>query len=479
MAPDASPLSIATADALAQIQAVVGPAGWIEDSAMMAGYLTDERGHFHGAARAVVRPASTQEVSTVVTLCRAARIAIVPQGGNTGLCGGATPDRHGDAIVLSLGRMNRIRALDPLDDTITVEAGCVLAEIQRAAETADRLFPLSLAAEGSCQIGGNLSTTAGGIQVLRYGMARDLVLGLEVVLPDGQVWSGLRALRKDNTGYDLKQLFIGAEGTLGIITAAVLKLFARPREVETAFAAVRDPAAAIALLARLKALSGEGVTAFELIGRPALDLVFKNTPGTTDPLSQRHDWYVLVELSGGDRGGALRATLEATLAAAIEEGLVLDAAVAQSGPQAQALWRLRESCSEAQKPEGASIKHDVSVPVSRVPQFLAAATEAVQAAMPGARVVAFGHAGDGNIHFNLCQPVGEDGPAFLALREKANRLVHDLVMRLGGSISAEHGIGQLKREELQRYKAPLEIELMRTLKRAFDPLNLMNPGKVI
>jgi len=470
--------------ALDHIKAVVGAKGWIDDPALSAPYLVEERGLYKGRAALVVRPASSDEVAGVVRICAEAGIAVVPQGGNTSLVGGGVPHEHGGEILLSLSRLNRIRQIDPLNDTMTVEAGCVLASIQQAAAAADRLFPLSLAAEGTCQIGGNLSTNAGGIAVLRYGMARDLVLGLEVVLPDGRVWDGLRALRKDNTGYDLKQLFVGAEGTLGIITAAVLKLFARPREVETAFLAVRDPAAAIELLARARAGSGDTVSAFELISHTALDMVLRNVRGSIQPLAGRHDWYVLVELSSGETGGGSRASLEHVLGAAMEAGLVLDATIAASVEQAKALWRLRETINEAQKPEGGSIKHDVSVPISKVPAFIAEATAACKAALAGIRVVAFGHAGDGNIHLNLSQPADlpKDGlarAAYLARWEEFNRIVHDIVASMGGSISAEHGIGRLKRAELARYKSPLEIELMRALKQTLDPRNIMNPGKVI
>ncbi|MBI3711161.1 MAG: FAD-binding oxidoreductase [Proteobacteria bacterium] len=445
----------------------------------MAPYLVDERHLYQGRAALVVRPASTAEVAAVVAICAETDIAIVPQGGNTGMVGAATPFEHGGEIVLSLGRMNRVRALDPLNRTITVEAGCILANIQKAAEGADCLFPLSLGAEGTCQIGGNLSTNAGGVGVLRYGMTRDLVLGLEVVLPDGRVWDGLRGLRKDNTGYDLKQLFVGAEGTLGIITAAVLKLFARPREVETAFCAVRDPAAAIELLGRAATGSGDNVTAIELIPRICLDLVLHHVPGTADPLAAPHDWYLLVEFSAGDTGGALRGSLERVLTEAMEAGLVRDATIAASAQQRQVLWRLRESIAEAQKLEGGNIKYDVSVPVSRIAEFIAAGTQAARGAVPGVRVLAFGHVGDGNVHFNLSRPEGADAAAFLGRYEAFNRLIHDIVVRYGGSISAEHGIGRVKRGELARYKPPLELELMRALKKTIDPKNIMNPGKVL
>ena len=470
---------IVASEAIDKLKAIVGPRGWITDQADMAPFMVEERGLYRGRARMVVRPASTAEVADVVKVCAESGIAIVPQSGNTGLVGGQVPHDHGDEIVLSLGRMSRVRAIDPLNYTITVEAGCILAAVQDAASAADRFFPLSLGAEGTCQIGGNLSTNAGGIAVLRYGMARDLVLGLEVVLPDGRIWDGLSSLRKDNTGYDLKQLFIGAEGTLGIITAAVLKLFPRPGSVETAFVAVRDPAAAIELLARTRAGTGDSITAFELISRQALGMVLKHIPGTTDPLTDRHSWYVLIEASSGDTGGSLRGALEAVLADAAEAGLVKDATLAASGEQAKALWRLRDSITESQKPEGGSIKHDVSVPVSKVPEFIARASAACETALPGIRIVAFGHAGDGNIHFNLSQPTGADRAQYLARWEEFNRIVHDIVAALGGSISAEHGIGRLKREELVHYKPAVAIDLMRMLKRTLDPKDIMNPGKVV
>ncbi len=469
----------AAATAIERIKALVGPKGFFETASDMAPYLVEERGLYRGQSPLVVRPASTEEVAGVVKICAEAGIAIVPQGGNTGLTGAGMPHEHGGEIVVSLSRMNRIRGIDALNYAITVEAGVILANVQKAADEADRLFPLSLAAEGTCQIGGNLSTNAGGIQVLRYGMARDLVLGLEVVLPNGQVWDGLRALRKDNTGYDLKQLFIGAEGTLGIITAAVLKLYSKPKSVETAFLAVRDPAAAIELLSRAREGSGDAVTAFELMSRRTLEMVLKHMPGTANPLSAAHDWYVLLELSAGDAGGGLRAALERLLEQALEDGLIHDAAVAASSAQARAMWRLRETVNEAQKPEGGSIKHDVSIPVSRVPDFIAQATAAVEKELPGIRVVAFGHVGDGNIHYNLSQPVGADRAAYLARWHEFNRIVHDIVTAMNGSISAEHGIGQLKREELAHYRSPIEIGLLRTIKQAIDPKGLMNPGKVV
>jgi len=470
--------------ALDRLKAAVGPKGWTDDPAELAPRLLEERGHYRGRTALLIRPASTAEVASVIGICAETGTPVVPQGGNTGMMGGATPFEHGGEVLLSLARMNKVRELDALNYTITVDAGCILANIQKAAEDADRLFPLSIGAEGTCQIGGNLSTNAGGVQVLRYGMARDLVLGLEVVLPDGRVLDGLRGLRKDNTGYDLKQLFLGAEGTLGVITGAVLKLFPRPRQVETAFIAVRDPAAAIELLARLRNGTGDAVTAFELISRTALGMVLAHIPGSVDPLAEPHDWYVLTDCSSGDSGGSLRAAVEQTLSDAIEAGLAFDATLAASAQQSKAMWRMRDSITEAQKPEGGSIKHDVSVPVSSVADFIAEASAICARTIPGCRPVVFGHVGDGNIHFNVSQPASEpkQGTAretFLARWGELNRLVHDVVRRMNGSISAEHGIGRRKIDELVRYKSPLEIELMRTIKRTLDPKNIMNPGKVV
>jgi FAD/FMN-containing dehydrogenase len=467
------------AEALERIKAIVGPKGFIADAAGMAPFLEEERRLYHGAARLVLRPSSTEEVAGIVRNCAAARIPIVPQGGNTGLVGAAVPPEDGGAVVLSLGRMNRVRAIDPVNFTITVEAGCVLADVQRAAEAVDRLFPLSLGAEGSCQIGGNLSTNAGGIAVLRYGSMRDLALGLEVVLPDGQVWDGLRALRKDNTGYDLKHLFIGSEGTLGIITAATLKLFPRPREIETALLGLGRVEDAMALFARARKASGDQLTAFELIPRLGLEMAVRHTPGVLDPLASPSRWYVLLEVSSSQSGGGLRPTLEAFLAEAMSAGLVEDGVIAASGEQQNALWRVREGMVEGQKYEGGSIKHDVSVPVSKVADFIVQASDAVSARLPGIRPLAFGHVGDGNIHFNLSQPKGANTKVFLARWAEFNHIVHDLVQCFGGSISAEHGIGRLKRDELPRYKSALEIELMRRVKRALDPEGLMNPDKVL
>ena len=471
--------------ALAAIKAAVGPKGIVEGAEAIEPYLLESRGMFHGAARLVVRPANTAEVSEVVRLSRAAKIPVVPQGGNTGLCGGGVPGEDGRSIVVSLGRMNRIRAIDPIDFTVTAEAGCILAEIQKSAEGVDRLFPLSLGAEGSCQIGGNLSTNAGGIAVLRYGNARDLCLGLEVVLPDGRIWDGLRVLRKDNTGYDLKHLFIGAEGTLGVITAATLKLFPRPREVETAFLGLKRARDAMELFARARAASGDQLTAFELIPRIGLDFAMRHVAGVPDPLRCPHDWYVLLEVTSSRAGGKLREGLEAFLGEMIDVGLIEDGAVAASAQQGQQLWRIREGMVEAQKQEGGSIKHDVSVAVSRVADCIERLVAAVEARVPGCRPLAFGHVGDGNIHFNVSEPPRADyqrdhvpTAAFMARRHEMNEIVHGIVREMSGSISAEHGIGILKRDELPRFKPAVALDLMRTVKRALDPDNLMNPGKI-
>jgi len=463
----------------ARLAALVGNDHVLTDSAEISSYLTDYRGNYHGRALAVVRPANTREVAAIVRLCAEVGAPIVPQGGNTGLSGGATPLPDGQSLLLSLSRLNQIRALDAANDTICVEAGCTLAAVQEAAAAAGRFFPLSLASGGSCEIGGNLSTNAGGVQVLRYGNMRDLTLGLEVVLPDGRVWNGLRSLRKDNTGYDLKQLFIGAEGTLGIITAAVLKLFPAPKLRATAWVNVPDPAAAVALLARFRATCGDRVNAFELVGRPLLELASRHMPHCRLPLSSPSDWSALVELTGFSADTALPSLLEQTLEAAIGAGEASDAVVAASESQADALWALRENANEAQKREGLSIKHDISVPVSRIPEFITRADATLSAWQPGVRIIAFGHIGDGNLHYNLFPPPYDTEKAFIARAIEANRIVYELVTELEGSISAEHGIGQLKREALCCYKDAVELELMRAIKRAFDPRGLMNPGKVL
>jgi FAD/FMN-containing dehydrogenase len=463
---------------LDRLKATVGPAGFLEEERDLAPYLTDWRGLYRGRTPLVLRPGSTEEAAEIVRLCAEARVAIVPQGGNTGLVGGSVPDAGGEQILVSMSRLNRIRALDAEDFTMTAEAGCVLADAQQAAAAADRLFPLSLGAEGRCQIGGVISTNAGGIAVLRYGSMRALVLGLEAVLADGSVWNGLRRLRKDNTGYDLKQLFIGAEGTLGLVTAAVLKLFPRPNETVTGLVAAPNAAAAVSLLARLRAASDDRVTSFELMSRASIDLAVAFVPETADPMPQAPA-CVLIELSSGSGGAGLREIAEAALADAIDAGLALDAVLAASEAQARRLWRLREAVPEAQRLSGPSVKHDISAPVSAVPELLARAGEAVERVLPGTRPMPFGHVGDGNIHYNLLAPVGMSDEAFLAKSGDLTRAVHDVVAAIGGSISAEHGLGQLRRAEALHYKSAVEIDLMRRVKAALDPLGIMNPGKVV
>jgi FAD/FMN-containing dehydrogenase len=462
-------------EALARI---VGRDHVLTGDAEVAPYVVDWRGRYQGAARAIVRPATSAEVAAIVAQCHEAGIPIVPQGGNTGMCGGATPDPSGREIVVSLARLRSIRAVDRQNATITVEAGATLAAVQEAAAEAGLLFPLSLASEGSCTIGGNLSTNAGGTAVLRYGNARDLVLGVEVVLADGRIWDGLRGLRKDNTGYDLKQLFIGSEGTLGIVTAAVLKLFAAGRTRLTALAAVADVARAVSLLQTMKQALGDRLVGFELMSADALALSRKHHPDLPDPLPN-HPWYVLVEASDSAPHAPLASHVEAAFAAALDDGTLADATIAQSDEQADRLWALRENISEAQRREGPNIKHDISLPISTIPAFLADCEAELARALPGARLVTFGHLGDGNLHYNVAAPAGTPGQAFIENTPLANRIVHDRVAAAGGSISAEHGIGQLKRQELTRYKSDVELELMRRLKSALDPLSLLNPGKVL
>jgi FAD/FMN-containing dehydrogenase len=462
----------------ARLKGIVGDANVLSAAEDVAPYLTDWRDRYHGAALAVVRPATTEEVAAVVCACAELRIGIVPQGGNTGMCGGATPDTTGAEIVLSLSRLNRIRALDAANATVTVEAGVPLAAVHAAAAGAGLLFPLSLASEGSCTIGGNLSTNAGGTAVLRFGNARDLTLGIEVVLADGRIWNGLRGLRKDNTGYDLKQLFIGGEGTLGVVTAATLKLFPAPRTQVTALCAVPSVSAAVRLLGQLKAALGDRLTGFELMSAVALALSLKHHAASPHPLPG-HPWYVLVQADDSAADAPLAALTEAALMGAVGDEIALDAVVAQSGDQAARLWSLRENISEAQRREGPNIKHDISLPVSAVPDFLSECDVALAETFPGSRLVVFGHLGDGNLHYNLSAPEGVAAQSFLAHAEAANRIVHDCVARFHGSFSAEHGVGQLKRAELVRYKSGVEIELMRAVKAALDPANLMNPGKIL
>ena len=440
-------------------------------------YCNDKRGRYSGEALAVVLPADTQQVSAVVALCAAHGITIVPQGGNTSLCGASVPLAEGGAqIVLNLSRMNRIREVDATNYTMTVEAGCILADVRAAADQANRLFPLGLPTERRCEIGGNLSTNAGGINVLRYGVTRDLVMGLEVVLPDGRIWNGLRALRKDNSGYDLKQLFVGAEGTLGVITAAVLKLFPRPQAMATACVGLRDPAAAVALFAHLRAACGDRISAFEFVGRSCLDLVLRHMPDAREPFAKQHASMLIIDLSD-----VLDVPLDKALRAALESftGGVEVFAVTSDKSIAEKWWKLRMAISDAQKVEGISIKHDISVPVSRMAEFIVQADAALQGAFPGVRIVTFGHIGDGNGHYTPSLPDPAQNAAFIAQSERTNRIVYDIVHELGGSISAEHGLGQLKRDEIRRYKSALEMELMRKIKQAFDPHGLMNPGKVV
>ena len=469
----------ARATLLSRLQAIVGPGALLTDEATIAPHATDWRKRYHGRPLAVVKPATTAEVAAVLSLCNGSGTGVVPQGGNTGLVGGATADASATQLVLNLSRMNRIRGIDAGNNTLTAEAGCVLAAVQAAAASADRLFPLSLASEGSCELGGNLSTNAGGTAVLRYGNARDLVLGLEVVLPDGRIWNGLRALGKDNTGYALRQLYMGAEGTLGIITAAVLKLFPKPTDVATALCALTDLNEITKLLNRARALSGDAVTAFELIPRIGLEMCVRHISGVSDPFPEAYPWYVLVEFSSSRPDVSIRSSFDTLLEKAFEEEIIVNAVVAESEAQATMLWRMRESLPEATKREGVSIKHDVSVPTSLVPEFITKGIAAVEHHFPGSRPVPFGHVGDGNIHFNISQPVGADAATYRQKWTDVNRVIHDLVVSMNGSISAEHGIGLLKVDEMKHYKDAVEVDLMRRLKRALDPENLINPGKVI
>ena len=466
-------------DVLEKIRGIVGPAGLISSPEETAQYATDWRKRYHGKTPAVVKPASTAEAAAVIRVCNDSRTGIVPQGGNTGLCGAATPDASGLQIVLNLSRMNRVRAIDVHNNTLTAEAGCVLASLQKAAQEAGRLFPLSLASEGSCEIGGNLSTNAGGTAVLRYGNTRELVLGLEVVLPSGDIWDGLRGLRKDNTGYDLKHLFIGAEGTLGVITAAVLKLFPLPRSRATAVVAVQDPDRALELLQGTLEGCGERLTGFELFSDLCLSLVLKHFKDVAPPFQRRFPHYVLLELSDTRPGDAVVNLAESVLGDALEKGRILDAALAQSEGQARAFWKLREFISDAQALEGPNVKHDVSIPISQIPDFIRATDAALARTYPGVRMVTFGHVGDGNVHYNVSAPDGVRSDVFVKETGAINRIVHDSVARFRGSISAEHGLGQSKRDEIRRYKSPLELELMRKIKSTLDPHGIMNPGKVL
>jgi FAD/FMN-containing dehydrogenase len=470
------PVRAMSPDLIARFAAIVGERYALTDPTEIAPYLTEERGLYHGRSPLVLRPGSVTEVSAILKLANETNTPIVPQGGNTGLVGGQTP--HLGEVVLSLRRLDRIREVDPTSNTMTCEAGVVLVKAQEAAAAAGRLFPLSLGAEGSCTIGGNLSTNAGGTGALAYGVARELVLGLEVVLADGRILHNLRKLKKDNTGYDLRHLFVGAEGTLGIITAAVLKLFPRPRATETAFIGVPSPHAALALLNLAEERAGGMVTSFELIPRIALEFAVKHAPMCRDPLAASYPWYVLLELSSQAREG-LQTLMEEILSVGAERNLVEDATIAASLEQTNAFWLLRHHIADTQKYEGGSIKHDVSVPVNAVPNFIAEATAAVEALIPDCRPVPFGHLGDGNIHYNVSQPVGADRAAFIARWDEVNDAVFAIVAKYKGSISAEHGIGVMKRELLPEVKDPVAIDLMRSLKQLLDPNGILNPGKVL
>jgi FAD/FMN-containing dehydrogenase len=468
-----------TAEFLERCRAVTGANHVLTDAADMASYVTDWRGRVTGNALAVIRPANTDEVAAIVKLCANARIPIVPQGGNTGLVAGSVPDRSGTAVVLSLKRLNRIRAIDLLNNTLTIEAGCILEEVQNAASAAERLFPLSLGAEGSCTIGGNLATNAGGTAVLRYGNMRELCLGLEVVTPQGEKWDGLRGLRKDNTGYDLRDLYIGAEGTLGIITAAVLKLFPQPKACLTALAALRTHDDAVALLNRAQTLCGASLTGFELMSGFSLALVTKHFPDMRIPFADEHPWYALLEISDSESEEHATATLEALMSEAMEHDLVVDAVVASSIAQSRALWNLREHITLAQAAEGKHIKHDVSIPISDIGRFISETDALLAQHFPGCRMVVFGHLGDGNLHYNISAPEAISDTQFIEQQVAVNRVVHDSVHRFAGSISAEHGLGELKRDEIRQYKTDIELGLMKAIKQALDPLGLMNPGKVL
>ena len=470
------PLATLSSELIARFAAIVGEKHAITSAAEQEPYVVEGRGLYRGSTPLVLRPGSVEEVAAIMKLANETAMPIVPQGGNTGLVGGQIP-HHGE-VVLSLTRLDRIREVDALSDTMTCEAGVVLAKAQEAAAAANRLFPLSLGAEGSCTIGGNLSTNAGGTGALAYGVARDLVLGVEVVLADGRILNALNKLKKDNTGYDLKDLFIGAEGTLGVITAAVLKLFPVPKTVATAFVGVPSPQAAVKLISLVQERTDRTATSFELMCRPGVDFALRHGHGVRDPLDEEHPWYVLVELASATRQD-LRTALEEALETAMERGLVNDAAVADSIEHRRAFWHLREILPEAQKGEGGSIKHDISVPVAAVPDFLHDAGKAVEALIPGSRPVPFGHLGDGNIHYNVSQPVGADTQAFLARWDDMNEAVHQVVRKFGGSISAEHGIGVLKRKLLAQHKDPVALDLMGMLKRTLDPKDILNPGKVV
>lgn len=464
---------------LSRFAAIVGEKNALRDASDLAPHLVENRGLYHGNSPLLLRPSTTEEVAAIMKLASETGTAIVPQTGNTGLVGGQTPRSGGSDVILSLERMNKVRDIDPVANVIVVDGGCILDDVHKAAEKVERMFPLSLGSQGSCRIGGNLATNAGGTAVLAYGNMRQLCLGLEVVLPTGEIWNGLRRLKKDNTGYDLRDLFIGSEGTLGIITGAVLKLFPKPLGHQVAFAGLNSPEDALTLFERASTLCGSALTGFELMPRIGVEFTAKHIPGVRDPLETPHAWYALIDISSSDSADTAQTMVETLLEQGFEAGIVQDAVIASSEAQRQALWHMRESMSDAQKPEGGSIKHDVSVPVSHVPAFMDEAERAVMTAIPGARICAFGHLGDGNIHYNISQPVGADKNAFIAQWKEINEIVHGIVLSFGGSISAEHGIGQLKRDELAAIRPAIEMDLMRRIKTAFDPAGIMNPGKVV
>ena len=474
--PGATPPDPAT---LARLTAVVGPRYAVTAEAELAPYMEEWRGLYHGRTPLLLKPGNTGEVAQILRIAHESRVAVVPQGGNTGLVGGQTPFETGNEIVLNLSRMNKVRAVDAANNTLTIEAGATLMQAQQAAAQADRLFPLSLSAEGSCQIGGNLATNAGGIHVLAYGNARALTLGLEVVLADGRVWNGLRGLRKDNTGYDLRDLFIGSEGTLGVITAAVLRLFPRPAEQAAAFVALERLEDVARLFEMARGRAGAALTAFEFIPRIAMDFLAKHMPQVRDPLDAPHPWYVLMEVSGARPDGGAETLMQALLEEAFTAEIVTDGALAASLAQAETFWDLRERLSEVQKFEGGSVKCDVSVPLSRLPEFVARANAEVARIVPGARPFPFGHFGDGNVHYNISQPEGADKGAFLARWDAIAGAVYDIAVEMGGSISAEHGIGRMKRDLLARMKDDAEMSMMRAIKAALDPNGILNPGKVV
>jgi FAD/FMN-containing dehydrogenase len=458
------------------LSAIVGPKGIVDTPDDLEPFLVEQRGMYRGNCDLVVRPADTAETAKVVGVCHEHGISIVPHGGNTGLVGGGIPD---GGIIIDTTRMNAIRSIDPVNQTITVEAGVILADIQQAAADSGCLFPLSLGAEGSCRIGGNLSTNAGGVGVLRYGNTRDLTLGLEVVLPDGRIWDGLRSLRKDNTGYDLKQIFIGAEGTLGIITTAVMKLYPLPKQQETVVVTCSEPHDILDMFSRAQSAFADSLTAFEMFPRNALDGVLKHVPGTTDPFDEISPYYAIIELSSPREDEGLKDAFEGLLETAFENGIITNAVVATSQTQAKDLWRLRETIPEAERLDGPSFKHDVTVPVSSVADFLVRAKAEVEAEMDDVRVIAFGHMGDGNIHFNVCNPPQMAREEFLKEQDRFNKIVYDIVTDMNGSFSAEHGIGVLRRKEMTRYKSDVELDLMRDIKSTLDPSNIFNPGKVL